>query len=125
MSDPYDALLHRVRYPESWKPQPGDTLVGEVVGWETVTLRKAGEEPRDVDVLTLRDADNVEHAVWCFHQVLKADLVGKCSPGDLVAISYVGKVAKASGEGSFAKYRVAVEAASAKSPLDGAGEIPC
>jgi hypothetical protein len=44
--DRYSRLAAQVEYPEAWKPEEGDTIVGEVVGWEEVTL--TGDDGRNV-----------------------------------------------------------------------------
>jgi hypothetical protein len=92
------------------RPEPGDTLVGESGGWSTFekTDPESGEK-KTCEILTVRDRDGVEHAVWCWHSILKADLVGKVARGDMVAISYVGKKPRQSGDGAYHHYRVAVE----------------
>jgi len=106
--DRYTALAAKVEYPEAWKPKERDTLVGEAIGWETVTIDKDGEE-RACEVLTLRTQGGTERSVWTWHAVLKNELVGKVEPGDFVALHYRGRRQKAKGEGDYAAYRVAVE----------------
>jgi hypothetical protein len=32
-SSEYDALRSRVEYPAAWRPEPGETTVGEAEGW--------------------------------------------------------------------------------------------
>ena len=106
--DRYTSLAAKVEYPEAWKPNEGDTLVGEAVGWETVTIDKDGEE-RACEVLRLRIQDGTEHSVWCWHAVLRRELIGKVEPGDFVALHYNGRRKKLSGDGDYASYRVAID----------------
>jgi hypothetical protein len=106
--DRYTSLAAKVEYPEAWKPDEGDTLVGEAIGWETVTIDKDGEE-RACAVLTVRTQDGTERSVWTWHTVLKNELIGKVEAGDFVAINYRGRRAKAKGDGDYAAYRVAID----------------
>jgi hypothetical protein len=106
--DRYTALAAKVEYPEAWKPSEGDTLVGEAIGWETVAIDREGEE-RACEVLTLRTQDGSERSIWCWHAVLRRELVGKVEAGDFVALHYNGRRKKQSGEGDYASYRVAID----------------
>lgn len=110
----FDDLLAQVSFPESWKPkEKGDHIVGEAVRWATVSVAGHSDEAKSCDVLTLRCPDGVERNVWTWHSVLRLELVGKVEPGSLVAIEYLGRREKQKGEGSYAGYRVAIQAASA------------
>jgi hypothetical protein len=115
----FERLKNQVEYPEAWKPEQGDTLVGEALKWETVTIERDGEENRACDVLTLRDKTGKEWAVWTWHFVLQKELVEQVNVGDMVALHYQGRRAKQKGEGDYAAYRVAIE----KSAGDG-DQIP-
>jgi len=113
--DRFARLTAKVEYPEAWKPEPGDTIVGEAVRWETVTPR---EGERSCEVLTLKTADG-ERSVWCWHAVLASELVGKASSGDLVAIHFKGKRTRQDGNGEYASYRVAIERGTEPTPAGG------
>jgi hypothetical protein len=106
--DRYTALAAKVEYPEAWKPKEGDILVGEAIGWETVAIDRDGEE-RACEVLRLRIQDGTEHSVWCWHAVLRRELIGKVEPGDFVALHHNGPRKKQSGDGDYAAYRVAID----------------
>jgi hypothetical protein len=106
--DRFARLQAEVEYPEAWKPEPGETLVGLAVRWEEVTLDRDGDE-RTCHVLTVRTQDGSERSVWCWHFVLRHELVGKVEPGDFVAISYRGRKTKQEGDGDYAAYRVAID----------------
>jgi hypothetical protein len=106
-----DELRASVEHPVAWKPQPGETLAGEAVRWEAVTIERQGEEPKPCSVLVIRDGSGVEHGIWTWHTVLRNELVGKVSPGDFVAVHYLGMRTKQSGDGTYAGYRVAVRKA--------------
>lgn len=115
----YDRLRSLVEFPEAWMPNPGDTLVGEAVRWETVTTRSDAT----AEVLTVRTNEGVERSVWCWHAQLRYGLIAdkgdvdavirdggerKCRVGDLVAIHYRGKSAMDDGN-EAASYRIAIE----------------
>jgi hypothetical protein len=105
-----DALRAQVDYPTSYRPEkPGDAVAGEAIAWSDFekTDERSGER-KSCRILTIRDEAGVEHAVWCWHSVLRNELAGVV-PGDLVAISYGGKRQRKSGDGSYHSYRVAVQ----------------
>jgi hypothetical protein len=118
--DTFDRLKSEVEYPEAWKPEEGESLVGVAVRWEEVTLDRDGLERRTCDVLTLRTEDGIERSVWTWHFVLRDELVGKVEPGDFVAINYRGRKAKQKGDGDYAAYRVAI----VKTENTGGGGVP-
>jgi hypothetical protein len=67
----------------AWKPNPGDTLVGELVG---VDLRATEYDP-EVPVLTLRTETEGLMEVWAFHTVLRGELRKvEPQPGEWLAI---------------------------------------
>jgi hypothetical protein len=106
----FDALRARVEYPASWRPESGDTLLGEAVGWSDYEKTDPiSKETKTCRILTVRDESGLEHGVWLWHSVLRQELE-RVNPGDLVAISYVGKRPRQSGDGAYHHYRVAVEA---------------
>ncbi len=110
----YEKLQAAVEYPEAWTPEPGDTLVGEALRWETVTVKRDDGDERPCEVLTVRDPAGKEWAVWTWHTVLQNELIGKVNAGDLVALHYRGRRARLSGDGDYAAYRVAIESRGAK-----------
>ena len=114
----YEKLQASVEYPDAWTPEPGDTLVGEALRWETVTVKR-DDGDRPCEVLTLRDPAGKEHNVWTWHTVLQNELVGKVSPGNLVALHYRGRRARQSGDGDYAAYRVAIETGTADTGTTG------
>jgi hypothetical protein len=116
-SNTYDGLRAQVEYPESWRPEPGDTIVGEAVAWSDYhkTDETSGEE-KTCKILTLRDEAGVEHGIWCWHSILRSELAN-VRPGDLVAISYTGKKPRQKGDGAYHHYRVAVQAAALSEPV--------
>jgi hypothetical protein len=117
----YERLASQVEKPEAWIPEPGDTLVGEAVQWDAVTIERDGSE-RTCDVLTVRDPAGKEHSVWTWHTVLQNELVGKVEPGDFVALNYRGRRPKMKGDGDYAAYRVAVEKGENMSSSNAAAE---
>jgi hypothetical protein len=93
-------------FPESWRPQPGDVLVGEYVRRDTGTSSYDGST---VPILVLRDEAGKEWGAWVFHTVLRQQLAAKRPRvGELVAIRYEGKRQGAGGS-TYHCYRVAVE----------------
>jgi hypothetical protein len=99
-----ERLRAQVEYPEAWMPEPGQTLIGEALAWETV---ERDEQP-SCEVLTLRDQDGKNWSVWTWHTVLKNELVGKVEPGNFLAIHCRGKRPRQDGGGEYAAYRVAI-----------------
>ena len=68
----FDALRARVEYPAAWRPDPGESLVGEAVGWsEYSKVDPASGETRECQILVVRDEAGVEHGVWCWHSILR------------------------------------------------------
>jgi hypothetical protein len=114
---PLDRLRAQVEYAPSWRPEPGDTIVGTAIAWSTYEKQDpASGEKKQCPILAVRDQAGAEHAIWCWHAVLRHELVDKVEPGDLVAISYVGKRPRQSGDGSYHCYRVAVAQARGETP---------
>jgi hypothetical protein len=114
-----------VEFADAWIPEPSSTILGQVVGWETVTVTKAGKESQ-CEVLTLRTPEGFETTVWTWHAQLRYKLIAPkstlgddhtgvsipandrlASPGNFVAIHYRGKTMMASGH-EAASYRVAL-----------------
>jgi hypothetical protein len=109
ITETLDELTSEVEYPPAWKPAEGETLAGVAIRWDHVTIERKDQEPRPCAVLVLRDAKGTQHGVWCWHTVLKNELVGNVNPGDFVAINYRGKRQKQSGDGEYDGYRVAIK----------------
>jgi hypothetical protein len=131
-ADRYARLAAQVEHPESWRPVPGETLLGDVVRWE-LAVESAGKDgsTKTCDLLIVRTPEGRERSVWMWHAVLRYELVAerealdnpgataqpleisqrKARPGDAVAINYVGKKPNQSGEGEIDRYRVAIESA--------------
>jgi hypothetical protein len=139
----YERLAAQVERPESWRPEPGDTLVGAVVRWELAQPIERNNFSRACDICVVRDGEGHEHAVWLWHWKLRAELVGDpnripdgdtstftAQAGDFVAIRFQGKRPKTDGSGeTVANYSIAIdkneapiESGPAESPLD--SDIP-
>ena len=138
VNDRYDKLKKSVEYPEAWKPEKGDTLVGRALDWETVTPKP--DEDRTCEVLAVRESDGTERSVWCGHAQLRYKLIAdkdaieasgdptgaaiphearKAQRGDFVAIHYRGKFPMPDGTYEAASYRVGIER-----PPEGEDDIP-
>ena len=96
-----DRLDH---YPEAWKPEPGDKILGKVVSITALESRFGGSYPL-VEIVT---GDDKEFAVHAFHAVLKGELARlKPKPGDQLGIKYLGRDDKV----AYERYRVLIERA--------------
>jgi len=131
LQDRADALRSAVEFPEAWKPEPGETLVGEALGWacHVQTERSTFSDVRTVSTshsplvfvatrsqlryLLIADKSELE-------KVLAEGLPRKCEPGDFVAIRFRGKSLMNDGN-EAASYRVAIEKPGAE-PAD--ADIP-
>jgi hypothetical protein len=73
-------------FPEGWRPQPGDKLIGVVIGLEKRTT-EYGEYP----IVTVRTDEGKDYAFHAFHTVAKGELE-KLQPmvGDRIGIAYHG-----------------------------------
>ena len=93
--------------PLSWSAQPGDTLLGEFVRWETGTTR-LGEEHR---IAIVADAESGElRSVWTFYVALRSELEkADPQPGDLLGITRLDDGASAKSRQQYRRYRVEVE----------------
>jgi hypothetical protein len=118
-------LKGQVEYPESWIPEPGATLVGEVVKWDTGTTDTGTTQ----EILVVRDQDGVEHSVWTWAAQLRYRLIADketleasgvlpepehrlARVGDFVAIHYRGKRPFTANDGQVYEshsYKVAIE----------------
>lgn len=96
-------------YADTWRPEAGDTLEGTVVRGGYV-LTSNSETPVHLLVITDRETDK-DYTVWCSATVLKGlvmDLAPK--PGSKIVIQYEGKVPTKSGDRTYGKWNMAVEA---------------
>lgn len=126
IDDRYDRLRKSVEFPEPWIPEKGDTLLGRVLGWETVTVKKEGKESV-CEVITVRTREHVERSFFTWHaqarykliapkDALGDDRVGTSVPaserlarvGDFVAINFRGKNPMPDGN-EAASYNVGIE----------------
>lgn len=90
-------------WPEPWKPNAGDKLVGTVAAVE-VRDGGYGEYP----IVTVVGDDGVEHAFHGFHTVAQRELARqRPEPGDTIGVAYHGRD-EAKG---YERYRVIVERA--------------
>jgi hypothetical protein len=114
MSDSYQRLIDQVEQdpPKAWIPTDEEPLL---VG-TFVRLDRGTTAYGPTFIAVLRSEDDVEHAVWLIHAVLRNELKRlRPQPGELVAIRYLGKRRSANGH-PYASYRVAVDRES--SPID-------
>lgn len=89
-------------YPEAWRPDPGESILGEVV---EISSRET-EYGRYRIIVLKRDGDGARLAIHAFHQVLEQELA-RIQPqiGHRIGIKYLGKP-----EGkNYASYRAATE----------------
>jgi hypothetical protein len=85
-------------FPEAWKPDPGEKLVGKIIGLDTRET-EYGEYP----IVTVLTADGRELAFHAFHTVARNELA-KLEPdiGEQIGIAYHGR---AEG-GNYERYRI-------------------
>lgn len=103
-------------YAESWRPEPGDMLIGEVM---SITSRTT--EYGAYRILEIKRDDGTRLAVHAFHQVLEQELA-KIKPqiGHRIGIKFLGKP-----EGkNYVSYKAATENAPAEDWSDAAQEPP-
>lgn len=89
---------------QSWKPDPGDEIVGKLLEVERSRENEYGTYP----ILHLDTGAGGEVSVHAFHQVLRSGIARKRPKiGDELTIKYLG-TAKGSGAGarSYHNYRV-------------------
>jgi hypothetical protein len=105
--DRYEALAAETEreHAEAWRPKAGDCLVGEYVRKDAGVGSYDG---KTYSILVLKDRDGVEHAVWCFHAVLRERLAAlKPKLGELVAVRYRGK--RQGANAAYHDYAVEIE----------------
>lgn len=107
------ALRERAQHkPQSWRfDDNGPEFVGYFQGWTSGQAEFNGQRSESA-IAVFVDLDGHEWSVWCFHKVLAGQLV-KADPqnGELVLISYLGKVEPDGGGLAYENYRVVVERA--------------
>lgn len=139
-STTYDRLLAQLdESPEAWKPaEAGETIVGEVTGWRTVTTERSGTE---CEVMTVRTPEGIERSIWTWHAQLRYRLIaprdalgddrtGGSVPAesrlarvsDRVAIRYGGRNQLDDGREAMS-YRVSIERPGFGEPV-GDDDIP-
>jgi hypothetical protein len=71
----------------AWRPSPGDTLIGEVIG-----LRMGDGDHGPYPIVVIRREDKTCASVHAFHTLIREQLRDmKCNIGMRVAISYDGE----------------------------------
>lgn len=95
--------------PETWQPQPGDSITGEVVEVKEIEGKfdKPGETHPFVDILTDR-----EHLIgvrfFAGHTVAKNEVRKQgVKPGDMIGVKYLGKISK--NGNTYEGWRIVVE----------------
>lgn len=91
MSDPFRQGLDEAtgEFAPMWQPEPGDTIIGQVIRYERATTRYG---PCDICVLLHEDTGE-ELAVWILEFVLvKKFMELRPRVGERMGIKYVGKV---------------------------------
>jgi hypothetical protein len=89
------------RFPEPWKPAPGDKLVGTVAGLDERTT-EYGTYP----IVTIQTDTGQELDFHAFHTVAKNELARQRPVvGDEIAVKYFGR----DDERGYERYRVVIE----------------
>jgi hypothetical protein len=90
-------------FPPAWRPEPGDKLVGEVVG---VSERTGGYG--SYPIVTLRCEDGEEVAIHAFRTVLASRLADvKPRIGEQLGVKYEGEID--GGERRYHSYKLAID----------------
>jgi hypothetical protein len=102
-------------FPEPWKPEVGDKLVGEVIGVE-----QRNGEYGSYPIVVVMTEDGSEFAFHGFHTVAKNELA-KQRPevGDKIAIKYFGRTEDDRG---YERYRILVDKPQEAVDWDAIGE---
>jgi hypothetical protein len=106
MSDRIAALRKRAETEavEIWRPEPGDALAGEIVGFRTAHTTSLGEQK----LLMLRADDGAARAIWVDHWLRFAMRAHDAKEGDLIALTFLGWFAMDRGHDCGA-YSIIVE----------------
>jgi hypothetical protein len=93
-------------YAEAWRPNPGDMLVGEVVG---LSSRDGGFGEYPIVVVRQGPTVETELAFHAIHAVAQHELAAqKPQIGERVAIKYLGRREAASGK-PYHSYKIAID----------------
>ena len=94
-------------FPEAWKPNPGDAVEGVI----TELTTRSSEYGDPYVILTVEDDAGSEHAIHCFHTMLRNEVERKAPQvGDRIAVAYHGLgESSAPGMSPPHKYRLVVE----------------
>lgn len=78
-------------YPESWRPEPGEVLIGTVSRYTTAFATWRGVE-REHPIAVVRDEESgAEVSVWLIHKVLLEEFRKlRPRPGERVGLRYIG-----------------------------------
>ena len=89
-----------------WRPEPGDTLIGEIID---LSERTGDYEPYPI-VTVQPEGGGDPVAVHAFHSVIKRE-VSKLKPniGDKVGFKYLGEGTSKDGKTKYQSYRVVLE----------------
>jgi hypothetical protein len=110
----YKDLLGQLdREVKVWLPEPGDQIIGQVVG-VTTAESDYGEYP----LVELDTPDGAMVQVHCFHAILKSEIERRApADGDRLAIRYLGRDVPKKGQSEgMARYRVVVVRAATFEP---------
>ncbi len=92
-------------YATAWKPEPGDTLIGQVT---EITERDGGYGV--YPIVTVKRDDGEELALHAYHTVAQNELAEQRPQiGERIGIKYVGRVAGKDAKGSYHAYRIKVD----------------
>jgi hypothetical protein len=126
MSNPSSSIVDKLDadYAPAWRPNPGESLIGEVV--------EIGErigEYAPYPIVTVNPEDGEALAFHAFHSVAAAQLAEKrVKIGDHIGILYKGKVEGQGPHGSYHSYRVIVDRGDVDQAFDwgryGDGGVP-
>lgn len=89
-------------FAEAWRPAPGDTITGRMIGVELIDPNGQGAYP----CVTIQRADGEARNVHAFHTVLQKELARRRPKiGDELTISYLGKKGSSTGR-EYHAYKV-------------------
>lgn len=93
-------------HPPAWTPEPGETIVGRMVGFQPSVFTVHGNVP----VVTLEGPNGGRRSVWLIHKVLRRAFAREnVVLGEIVAIRYLGKKDPAGPGQPYADYKVGVD----------------
>jgi len=96
---------------EKWTPEPGDSLIGEVIKKDEPIVGKVKDENGNLkdkknQLIVVKDGDGKLWTVWKSKAL--EELFGKVGIGDIVGLKYVGKQSVKTG-GTFKKIEVVLK----------------